>query len=294
MEVPPYSAQEMCLIHDSYGEGAPGSGLVASIHPSVVDMGTTWNGYRWWMANTPWPNRVDSFENPCIYGSNDRINWYPPDGLTNPIEPWSGISGHYNSDVELIWDPDGQRLVCFWRWVGGGLSNVWIRAKESADGVNWSATVDLFEPSYTAGSPTVARHPDGVRWIMWFPSSSSDAFVSSDPLGTWTYLQSVPGLRVGHGAIIRYGEGYLSCVRATDQSDGRPYLYVDHSPTGLAWSFVRKLPDTETLGSAYRPTLQPSTKPGWIDVWSSISNDAAIPGEVGITYMRLPASEFYI
>lgn len=291
-EVSPYSAQVICNIHDTYGEGAPGSGLVASIHPSVVDMGYEWNGYRWWMANTPWPNRVDSFENPCIYGSNDRINWYVPDGLTNPIEPWDGISGNYNSDVELIWDSDNQRFVCFWRWVGGSLSNVWIRAKVSSDGINWSSTVNLFEPSYTAGSPTVVRHPDGVRWMMLFPSSSQDAFVATDLLGPWTYLQSVPGLRVGHGAVIKYGAGYLSCVRATDPVDSQPYLYVDASPNGLSWDFATKLPDVETIGSAYRPTLQPSTKAGWIDVWSSVSNDATLPGKVGVVYTRLPLSEF--
>ena len=66
-----------------------GTGYI--IHPSVVDMGPQeWNGFRWWRLDTPYANQSGAEENPCIYGSNDRINWEVPAGLTNPIDPWPG------------------------------------------------------------------------------------------------------------------------------------------------------------------------------------------------------------
>ena len=54
-----------------------GSGQV--VHPSVLDFGqglvkpgsTSWNGYRYWMAITPFPNGNSDHENPCLYASND-------------------------------------------------------------------------------------------------------------------------------------------------------------------------------------------------------------------------------
>ena len=85
-EAHPYGATVLCNIHDTYGAPA-GATQAATIHPSVVDMGRKFNGYRWWMANTPYPGQSESHENPCIYGSNDRINWYVPAGVVNPIEP---------------------------------------------------------------------------------------------------------------------------------------------------------------------------------------------------------------
>lgn len=35
-------------------------------HPSVVDMGQEWNGFRYWMAYSPYPYADGAEENPCV------------------------------------------------------------------------------------------------------------------------------------------------------------------------------------------------------------------------------------
>lgn len=44
-----------------------------------------WNGYRYWMAYTPYPYANGSEENPSICASNDMLYWETPEGLANPI-----------------------------------------------------------------------------------------------------------------------------------------------------------------------------------------------------------------
>lgn len=74
-------------------------------HPKVVDMGKKWNGYRYWLSYTPYPNGNDKYENPTIVGSNDLINY-------SEIKFCEGIRDDYkagvrfNSDSELVYNPD--------------------------------------------------------------------------------------------------------------------------------------------------------------------------------------------
>ena len=51
---------------------------------AVIDMKREWNGYRYWMSYSPYPNADGAEENPCIGVSNDMIHWTTPDGLYNP------------------------------------------------------------------------------------------------------------------------------------------------------------------------------------------------------------------
>src|SRR5699024_8293928 len=55
-----------------------------AVHPSVHAFRIPWNGYRFWMAFTPYPNT--QHENPSIVASGDGVNWVVPSGLTNPID----------------------------------------------------------------------------------------------------------------------------------------------------------------------------------------------------------------
>ena len=37
-----------------------------STHPSVLQFDTPWNGYRFWMAMTPYPFNYDGLEDPSV------------------------------------------------------------------------------------------------------------------------------------------------------------------------------------------------------------------------------------
>ena len=55
------------------------------VHPDVYYNANGWNGYRYWMAVTPYPGGNAAYENPSIVVSNDNVNWIVPPGLSNPI-----------------------------------------------------------------------------------------------------------------------------------------------------------------------------------------------------------------
>lgn len=69
------------------------------------------------LAHTPYFNKDETLENPCLAVSEDGLTWQEPPGVTNPIHPWPGHG--YNSDVELAFDPDADVLGCFWRFYTG-------------------------------------------------------------------------------------------------------------------------------------------------------------------------------
>lgn len=119
------------------------------LHPSVLYMGKEgWNGYKYWMAFTPYPIKSkiyrDRFECPCIIASNDGIKWgyvgekkYIDDLNEAQIE-----SMDYFSDPELVFDNAEKRLFCYYRlsFGGEGLSNKQevVYRKSSIDGKTWS------------------------------------------------------------------------------------------------------------------------------------------------------------
>ena len=141
-------------------------GVGAAIHPSVVDMGSRWCGYRWWMVNTPYTNNDNDIENPCIFASNDRRTWFVPPGLTNPLAPNPG-DPWFHSDTELVWDPDTRRLVMFYRRSATGVA-VHLRAMSSLDGVKWTdhGTILELPPHGPRASPAIWRAGPG-DWRMW-------------------------------------------------------------------------------------------------------------------------------
>ena len=114
------------------------------VHPDVWDFGTAWNGWRYWLAITPYSNTDATTENPCILVSNDKTTWSIPSGGSNPIDPAPG-GGRYNSDADLWYE--GGTLYCFWRSTGG---NDRIHYRTSTDGVTWSAATTILDVAHNA------------------------------------------------------------------------------------------------------------------------------------------------
>ena len=94
-------------------------------HPKVLYFADGWNGYRYWMAYTPYPYCEDSLENPCLAVSDDGYTWFAPDGVKNPVTgypPTFENSAHY-SDPHLL--------------MNGETMELWFRYNPSyGDGVN--------------------------------------------------------------------------------------------------------------------------------------------------------------
>ena len=132
-------------------------GAGQTCHPSVLYFPNGWNGWKYWMAHTPYPNFQEAHEDPNIAVSNDGTTWQVPEGLTNPLDDGLGRPNYHNSDTHLVMH--GNTMVVTWRTVDrpNGGQNI-IYARTSADGVNWTAKTEVLKvPLGSAESTFVAQ-----------------------------------------------------------------------------------------------------------------------------------------
>ncbi len=136
------------------------------IHPSVVYAPHKWNGYRYWMAATPYPDSRSECENLGIWVSQDGINWGPfvssaGDTLYNPVSdcdsiPVSGADAcSHLSDPELVFGLDNALYAIFRvtmydsveAWGDGG-TTYRLYSIKSMDGLNWGTEVLILDGLY--------------------------------------------------------------------------------------------------------------------------------------------------
>jgi len=224
-----------------------------AVHPDIVDAGSAWNGYRYWMAFTPYPASDSADENPSIVASNDGRTWVEPTGITNPVEAQPAGSGEYNSDTDLVLH-DGT-LFLFWRAYlpsSGAGQEERIRYRTSIDGVSWSASTDLIVNDATVRrlvSPSVVQESDGT-WSMWavdiVPATNVVVRLTADDLtGPWSSPAAVtgatePGRDPWHVDVVRDGSTYRMLLNTVDLgtsgTGGR--LLLGSSADGDAWTML--------------------------------------------------------
>src|SRR5690606_27001274 len=95
-------------------------GNTRNIHPKVLYFSSGWNGYKYWMAYTPYVTNKE--ENPSIAVSNNMIDWTVPTGLTNPLDPTP--ENGFNADTHLVFRPDTNTLEMWWRRFNDGTLSV--------------------------------------------------------------------------------------------------------------------------------------------------------------------------
>ncbi len=125
-------------------------------HPSVLYFKDGWNGYKYWMAETPYkpytkPYR-DRYECPSIHVSQDGLHWEELSKGSNPIDDLDerGIRElDYFSDPHLVFKDNA--IECWYRLTlrGGDADNhknhIVIR-KVTHDGINWSEREIVIKP----------------------------------------------------------------------------------------------------------------------------------------------------
>lgn len=169
-----------------------------AVHPSIIDFKTeygieTWGGFRYWMAFTPYPNSNSSVENPSLLVSKDGSNWINPPDIKNPLalKPLGSLNGNYNSDPELIYDPDQNILIVYWReYCRDTHERIW--AKKINSNSKQSDKILCFEKAWDYKktglvlSPTVWRK-NAKEWYMWTTDSrlTMYLFTSTDGM-TWS------------------------------------------------------------------------------------------------------------
>ncbi|MHB1651548.1 MAG: hypothetical protein ACYCVD_03610 [Desulfitobacteriaceae bacterium] len=149
-------------------------GMGEAVHPSVIDFKlehnlASWRGYRYWMAMTPYPRGYDAFENPSLLASNDGLTWVIPAGFGKPLDHKGG-RGNFNSDPNLVYDPDERTLIIYWReYSKGQYEKIW-RIKIHPSGVVDPKELCLKERWLDKEgldlSPTIWRKSPR-EWYMW-------------------------------------------------------------------------------------------------------------------------------
>lgn len=191
-------------------------------HPSVIDFDSTWNGYRYWLAYTPYPFGDGGEENPSLSASNDLKNWHTPNGLYNPISNNEEVNCDELKDSHLVYRSDINQLEM---WYMGRINStiksggdLLLLRKHSTDGINWS-NYEIMKIMNGTLSPSII-YEDG-KYKLWsiVPSKNGD-----ETNGQLLFAESINGfdwsdyrsclfndsehLSVWHGSVSKSDEGY--------------------------------------------------------------------------------------
>lgn len=186
-----YNCKYPLNIKSSYGD-------IEAYHPKVLNFENEWNGYKYWMSYTPYPQGDDSKENPHIAASNDLINWETPQGLNNPLDERvnDGEAKQYNSDAHLVYNNDLDRIECYWRLVDDVNNKAIIYRNYSTDGINFSdkeiALISDNRQAYDYVSPAIIY--ENHTYKMWY----------IDKNNTLKYTESSDGLNWSEPVIIKF------------------------------------------------------------------------------------------
>lgn len=184
------------------------------VHPDIYYNSSGWNGYKYWMVMSPYPNNDETKENPSILVSNDGATWAVPGGLVNPIEP-APPSGN-NADTDIFLGYDGKLYVIFIH--NETLVSGTLYAMSSNDGITWSAKTQLWTGGYlNVVSPSMVL--DNNMYIIYYVDCTSGIpqvkrRTCSTVTGTWSSATDVTinGLAAGrlpwHLDVNKYNYEY--------------------------------------------------------------------------------------
>lgn len=153
-------------------------------HPKVLYFKDGWNGWKYWMVMTPYPDGNDHYENPSIVVSNSGTDWQVPERLENPLTPLPGDDKEHGSDPELVYNPTGNRLELWYRYtyktnlVPGGSydSTDKIFRIVSYNGIDWFRPEKMisFDTNYECLSPAIII--ENGTYKMWYVSCIDNIF----------------------------------------------------------------------------------------------------------------------
>lgn len=281
------------------------AGSRSVVHPSVLYFESKWNGYHYWMGINPYAGI--NFENPAIFVSHDGLTWFPPPGLTNPID---GIppGGGYGSDINLFLDKDGKTLHALNRHYFDTFRKLYIYS--STNGVNWTSRqviLESLDASFDFLSPSILLEEDGT-YTMWTVDLTRqigplaikdeiDIYKATDARGPWTKVRTVfmpkllPNERIWHLEVRKIASFYYMFYQTCDlvQSGAAGQTYFARSLDGNTWdpctTAVSSLFDTWGAAS-YKSSFLPSIDGDGVKfkLWHNVTEGA---GKFWLGYLEL-------
>jgi hypothetical protein len=182
-----------------------GTGQV--IHPDVVYFKDDWNGFKYWMAMTPYPYENDQYENPSVVVSNDGLLWSEPNGIQNPITP-TPLVGH-NCDCDMIYNPNCDQLWLYYIETDDlTYANVYL--KTSQNGVDWGKKQLIIssKPRYSIIGQTVVYNCIENRFLMWYVNAGHQGgFGNRDRV--IEYRDSIDGITWSNATTLLINSNYI-------------------------------------------------------------------------------------
>lgn len=268
-----------------------------AVHPDVRVLKEPWNGYRYWMAMTPYPFGDESVEMPEVIASNDGVNWEVPSGLINPIA--SVDAPGFLPDPCLIFV--GDTLWCVYAT---------RRAKSSTDGVNWSDEQLLtVTGGFSAGALSATVEEYAGTYYLWLVDTSPspntlNLYTGSDvlnygPATICTLTGGPVGRDLWHIAVRRVVGGWLGLFAySVLGGSSRAECHLAYSKDGLDWT-VGVAPllgidksDEFFNAAVYRGCLVPTDGRGGIlgELWYS-GHDQDERWQIALTPIRAYGAE---
>lgn len=266
------------------------------VHPSVVYKPEGWNGYRFWMAFTPFPSGQGAYENPSIVVSQDGLVWEEPAGIVNPI---SGVpaAGNY-ADTDLLIHQG--TMYCFYVAANGADATAGngLLVRSSVDGVTWSAaTAAIPTPVHYEDflSPAIVIVPGGFE--MFSVKNVQGAQIvqrrtATNLLGPWSNPADVSltipgGLRPWHLDVLYEGGRYV--MHLCDTVEGNRGGWLASSYDGLNWKVNPNRQGATTWATDVYRSSPVRIGPGHYGLW--VGGKAA-GNDWRIGFTTIPANAF--
>lgn len=259
------------------------SGYNQPFHPSVLYIKDDLFGYKYWMVQTPLPigglPYRDRWECPCIYWSNDGINWETNES-NNPIDDLSSAeinNGDYFSDPHLVYRDDTKELECWYRITHMDKTQkdrkmqypTYLVRKTTKDGANWSKRELLmdFQSSDSLDemvrSPSILWDSDRKVYRMWYVdtlptlTNRNIMYAESDDAYNWakkTVVELDKYIDPWHIDVNYFDKKYHLINYTKTGNRGINYYESDD---GINFKFVRELlkPSIFCMNSFYRAQL---------------------------------------
>jgi hypothetical protein len=289
-----------------------------TVEPDVVHLAQGWRGWEYWMAFNPYPGSNEYYENASIVTSHDGISFVVPDGLKNPVIPIPGGSVIHNSDPDLVYVPQLDRLVLFYRSVTNQ-SNV-LFATWSSDGIHWRAPAQVLEvPRHSLVSPAVVLPPHRRPKLFYVDSGrrGCEARETSVTMRRWmgdlhdddalidgqwsaavpTDLAGPPGWTVWHLDVTWVDDRgeYWAIFPAYRAEEGCSHtdLFMARSHNGVTWEVLadpvlRRGDVAWADGALYRASLEYDAARQMFRVWFSAQS---LGGQWRIGHETFPLRE---
>ncbi|WP_346935246.1 cell wall-binding repeat-containing protein [Clostridium sp.] len=231
-----------------------------AVHPKVIYMENGWNGYRYWMGITPYPNSNDKYENPQILVSNDGLNYKALEGCKSPLDIPIDVNhgGHY-SDITLCLVNNVMEVYFRYnpgKQDGSGPNNEvnMIYRVKSVDGKIWSnkelmLSQDTFKQTYNYVCPIIIYSDN--KYKLWFSNYSQNLYYTEttdwknfDKVIKCNFKNKPSNFNLWHHDIIETDLGYELVINGyTDGDFSKQGLYYTFSKDGINFSLFKKILD---------------------------------------------------